>query len=616
MFWSMSAFSQLEKSGMDSTDLQEAVVRGHHSEWSRSSATALDSGVLLNYQGSSLSDVLAMAQPLHLKSYGNSGLATISYRGLDATSLNLIWKGVKLNSSFNGSVDFSTIPAFFFDQAQFFSNTSSSYSQAGAIGADMVIGSSKVPAKKESEVFVKAGSFQSYALGFKTSGGFGNQRYSTKIFGSTSENNYPIQPIFQTGTKEENKLQNAAFANLGFMHEHAFKFKSSLLEASIWLQKNDRELPPTLLEAASVKNQHDRQGVLAINWVKSFKSAKLSLNNSVVSHSQNYIDSNANIDSHLERLVIQNSAEFKGKIDKALLFYTQWTSVYAQAKTDNYTGLKTQWYGSQNSSLKFYRKRLRAQAGFRSLTSTGQTVFLFPYASAQFKFKRKIRLYFASEKAGRLPTLNELYWEPGGKPDLKPMTSWKHELGLVFQYKKFRFEQVAYQTDVENNIQWLPQNGIFAVYQSDALFVSGTETHLQYERRFARLNVVTNLTYNNTQSKSGGSPANSIVGATSRRQVAFVPIHTGAFSLTVSSKNFFALYMYSLTSKRNVNAQDDLDGYYLHDISLGYRYKQMIVMAKARNISGLEYYVLPYRPMPGRNFAFTTNYTIPHTKEK
>jgi len=61
----------------------------------------------------------------------------------------------------------------------------------------------------------------------------------------------------------------------------------------------------------------------------------------------------------------------------------------------------------------------------------------------------------------RIPTLNDLYWMPGGNPDLKPETGFSWDATIVTEpyigNLRMKFEATYYRMDIDNWIMWIPK---------------------------------------------------------------------------------------------------------------------------------------------------------------
>ena len=96
--------------------------------------TSLDTMVLHQNVALSMSDILTAHSPLYVKSYGRATESTVEFRGTSPAHTQVLWNGMKINSPMLGTVDFSTIPAFFIDQANLFHGASSLTLTGGGLG--------------------------------------------------------------------------------------------------------------------------------------------------------------------------------------------------------------------------------------------------------------------------------------------------------------------------------------------------------------------------------------------------------------------------------------------------------------------------------------------------
>ncbi|MEJ2544993.1 MAG: TonB-dependent receptor, partial [Calditrichaceae bacterium] len=73
------------------------------------------------------------------------------------------------------------------------------------------------------------------------------------------------------------------------------------------------------------------------------------------------------------------------------------------------------------------------------------------------------QLYLTGSKNYRIPTFNELYWQPGGNENLHPEKSLNFETGFEIKshtspYLFYNFQTALYQNIVKDQIKWLPDN--------------------------------------------------------------------------------------------------------------------------------------------------------------
>jgi len=77
-----------------------------------------------------------------------------------------------------------------------------------------------------------------------------------------------------------------------------------------------------------------------------------------------------------------------------------------------------------------------------------------------FMERRKRELDIHLKRIFRLPTMNDLFWSPGGNPNLIPESGWDLKTSFSLQNKRNIFKFEAFAGRLNNGIIWRP-NGIF-----------------------------------------------------------------------------------------------------------------------------------------------------------
>jgi iron complex outermembrane receptor protein len=111
------------------------------------------------------------------------------------------------------------------------------------------------------------------------------------------------------------------------------------------------------------------------------------------------------------------------------------------------------------------------------------TIFL-PRAGINFIIK-DWQLFISSGYNFRVPTLNELYWQPGGDPNLKPEKSMAYEAGAGYSWKgvlKGKINLSFYYTNLDEMIRWYPTNtGLWRPKNLDRVVSKGMEVLLKFD---------------------------------------------------------------------------------------------------------------------------------------
>ncbi len=71
-------------------------------------------------------------------------------------------------------------------------------------------------------------------------------------------------------------------------------------------------------------------------------------------------------------------------------------------------------------------------------------------------FGEALRLKAAAGRAFRAPTFNDRFWQPGGRPDLRPEYGWTYDAGLAGQAGLVQAEATGFWSEITDQIVWTP----------------------------------------------------------------------------------------------------------------------------------------------------------------
>jgi len=222
----------------------------------------------------------------------------------------------------------------------------------------------------------------------------------------------------------------------------------------------------------------------------------------------------------------------------------------------------------------------------------------------------------------RWASLNDLYWKPGGNPNLLPETGFTLEVLSEIKWKKnnrlFSWNGKGYWGKMANYILWLPSGNLWEPSQQPNSLQYGITNRLewQYEGEKSQIQV---WGQHNFQFAGDGISENSW---------AYVPTHQGQSGLVVQQKfktigklgmpiqiglNLMGQY----TSERftSEDQQQNLPEYLLFDIGMqgqiplnnGSFFRLGIY---CHNIANQSFETILRRPQPGRHFSLQLTYQI------
>ena len=212
----------------------------------------------------------------------------------------------------------------------------------------------------------------------------------------------------------------------------------------------------------------------------------------------------------------------------------------------------------------------------------------------------------------RFPGFNDLYWQPGGNPNLKSEQTKEIESNLSsnFIYRKLDFSGKIslYKRWITNQIVWIPGEFYWYAQNFKNTQSQGLETEINIKLIASKeLTLTTNFKSNYIDAFNIQSPKN---------QLAYVPRYQYHWNQHFNFKNWSINYGGDYTSFRYVSLDNKyyLPQYILHQLGISKIFNLKSVQLKTnfliRNLTNIQYQIIALRPMPGRNFelSLTINY--------
>jgi iron complex outermembrane receptor protein len=229
-----------------------------------------------------------------------------------------------------------------------------------------------------------------------------------------------------------------------------------------------------------------------------------------------------------------------------------------------------------------------------------------------------IKLNFA--KNSRIATLNDLYWSPGGNPDLRNESGYIAEITLdlsttVAGSVKIGTDLTFYHNRISDLIQWRP--GEYSYWQADNvddLVSKGMEANINIMFHGPSYNFKMMSGYTHIISGSNGKES---TGSSGRRlQLIYVPADMFNTFIRAEWKKFYSTVRFNYTGKRFVDADNTiyLSPYTVTDLDAGIKLTLKKTLTDIRmgveNIFNIDYQNIAYYPMPRRNFTASVLFQI------
>lgn len=641
--------------------------------------TPFDSAMLKENVALSMADVLAFNSSVFVKSYGRATLSTVAFRGTSPSHTQVTWNGMRINNPMLGMTDFSTIPAYFIDQASLLHGTSSVNETGGGLGGLVRLGTlPDVPEGFNAQYVQGIGSFSTFDEFVRVTYGNDHWSSSTRAVYSSSPNDYEYTNhdkkvniydddhniVGQYHPKERNR--SGSFKDFHILQEVYYNtLRGDRFGVNAWFVNSNRELPMLTTDYGKASDFENRQrehtfrGILSwdhnrSNWRTGVKGgyvhtwmgydykrevapdnwAVMTRSRSKVNTIYGQIDGEynparrwyftANVSAHQhfvrsedKNIILQEGGNGivgydKGRIELSGAFSAKWQ---ATDRIGMSLVLREEMFGEKWAPLTpaFFIDGLVARRG---------NVMLRASVSRNHKF----------------PTLNDMYFLPGGNPDLRSEEGWTYDAGMSFDIGGESLESGSraialggsvtwFDSHIDDWIIWLPTTkGFFSPRNVKKVHAYGIEVKGNMALRPAKGWLIDlNGSYSWTPSINEGekmSPADMSVG----KQLPYVPKHSASVTGRLSWQSWSFLYKWAYYSERFTMSSNDytltghLPDYFMSNVSLekGLSFKPLDMQLKlaVNNLFNEDYMSVLSRPMPGINFEFFIGITPKFRKKK
>ena len=623
--------------------------------------TKFDSVVLKENIALSIADVLTFNSSIFVKSYGRATLSTVAFRGTSPSHTQVTWNGMRINNPMLGMTDFSMIPSYFIDDASLLHGTSSVSETGGGLGGAVKL--STKPAQNNGfglQYVQGVGSFKTFDEFLRLTYGNKNWQLSTRAVYSSSPNEYK----YRNHDKKENiyddnhniigqyypveRNRSGSFKDLHILQEAYYNSDSGeRFGLSAWYINSNRELPMLTTdygEAAEFDNrqrEHTFRGVLSwdhlrSNWKVAAKAGYI--------HTWMAYDYKRDAGNGIMTSMTRSRSKvntFYGQADGEYYIGSKWlftASLSAHQHLVESRDKNIILQQGDKAIIGYDKGRIElsgsVSAKWRPTERVGVSVVLreemfgtewTPFIPALFvdgvlSKRGNIVAKASVSRNYRFPTLNDLYFLPGGNPDLKKESGWTYDAGLSFAIGNEGVYSLSgsaswFDSHVDNWIIWLPTTkGFFSPRNIKSVHAYGVEMEADLAVALSEdWHLGLDGTFSWTPSINEGepmSPADKSVG----KQLPYVPEISATLTGELSYRTWSLLYKWCHYSERYTMSSNDLSlsgnlpPYYMSNITLEKRFSlawaDLSLKGAVNNLFDEEYLSVLSRPMPGINFEF------------
>lgn len=622
--------------------------------------TRIATRVLHDNIASQMSDALKFGTSIYVKEYGRATLSTVAFRGTSPSHTQVTWNGMKINSPMLGMVDFSMIPSYFIDDTSLLHGTSSVNATGGGLGGSVVLSTKPADAKGFGLQYIQGiGMWKTFDEFLRLTYGDEHWQTSTRVVYSSSDNDFKYrnymkkQNIYDDDKNiigqyypiERNK--SCAFHDFHILQEVYYNTgKGNRFGLQAWYLDSRRGVPMLNVDYKEdsdyVNEQREQTFRGIVSWDRISKNLKLGAKAGYIHTWLGYDYSRDLGNGEMARMIESRSyvntaygsfdAEYS--IGKKWLFtatlsahqhfvksqdrniITQdgnWATVgydKARAELSGYVSVK--WRPMERFGMSV---ALREEMYGKEWTPVIPAFFLDGVLSKRGNIIAKASV----SRNYRFPTLNDLYFLPGGNPDLKKEHGFTYDCGVEFTVGKagkykLHGEATWFDSYIDDWIVWLPSfKGFWEPKNIKEVHAYGVELkgslNVEFNRDWA-LSVDGNFSW--TPSINHGDPINWADEAIGK-QLVYVPEISAAVNGQLTYRTWSLGYKWCHYSERFTTSSNETATkigrvlpYYMSDVSLekklSFGWSDFSLKLMVKNIFDEEYESVLSHPMPGINF--------------
>lgn len=630
--------------------------------------TRLDSAVLKEHIALSLADVLTFNSSIFVKQYGRATLSTVAFRGTSPSHTQVTWNGMRINSPMLGMTDFSMIPSYFIDDASLLHGTSSVGETGGGLGGAVKLSTKPVEADGFGLQYIQGiGSFKTFDEFLRLTYGNEHWQVSTRAVYSSSANDFKYrnynkkENIYDDDRKivgtyypvEHNK--NGAFRDFHVLQEIYYNTGcGDRFGLQTWYLDSKRGLPMLSVDYradnAYLNEQRERTFRGILSWDHLRSNYKIGLHAGYIHTWQGYDFSKDKGNGTMVGMIRSRSkvntfygqAEGEYSIGRRWLFTVNLSvhQHFVESRDKNVLELNSQSLAQGNNkkvvvgydrgrtelsayvSVKWMpTERLGLSAALREEMYGEEWSPVIPAFFADYLLSKRGNVVAKASVSRnyRFPTLNDLYFLPGGNPDLQKEHGITYDAGVSFavgKTAKYTLSGSAtwFDSYIDDWIVWLPTfKGFWTPKNVKQVHAYGVELKADATIQLSKdWQLGADASFSWTPSINRGDPADWADKAIGK-QLVYVPEYSASATGRLSYRSWRLVYKWCYYSERFTTSDNDMKSkiarvlpYYMNNISLeklfSPHWAELSVKCAINNLFDEEYESVLSRPMPRMNF--------------
>lgn len=545
-----------------------------------------------------LTEILNFNTPIYFKENGYGMVSSPSFRGTTASQTSVLWNGISINSGFLGQTDFNTVSSLGYDEIKIKPGGGSVAHGSGAIGGSVHLRQNMAFNQGlHAALLFGYGSFNTLKMGAEVKHSTEHLSFKIGYNRNSSDNDYEVEDLNYTN-------YNGQFWNNALNTNFAYKINAKN-QISLFLEGYQDERHFSLTEPTANKTKYQNRNARSLlqyendsEWMQNI--VRVAWLNEYWEYFQN-LEREAFSLGELSTFLVKYDGIFHLNSTMDISLFGEKTFANATGEGGGINQVKR---NAGNAGVMFSHQiqpELFYEVGLRKeMNSDYESPLLFSFGVKMTPAKWYI-IKTQISKNFRVPTFNDLYWEPGGNPDLNSENSLQFEFNneLSFHRQKINFN--IYQNDIDDMIRWVPGiTGFWAPENVDKVRTYGYEIYTEFHKKWQNHHFQLNSSYAYTKA----------INKETNKQLPYVPNYKINGTLHHTYQNFSwyvqGLWVDKIYTTTNESVDLQLDDYAVFNFGLNYEIgnkPKLNFGGYIKNLWNRAYEAYPYRVMPPRNYG-------------
>ena len=589
------------------SDTLKAVLIEASKQYNQLTKDVIASQQLDQSIATSITDVLSKNSLIYVKDYGLGGSSTFSIRGLGSANASVVWNGLNISSLTLGLSDISIISKNLWNKISVIQSNNASIIGSGANNGAVIL-ENNVQFNTMNRLKLS----QSYGSYFNNQTDvnyvFATERWfiNPRLYYNASRNNFEYSDINQNFQRRmHNKTHNH-----GFCTDMGMRISpKDVIKGSIWYNDSYKEIPNSILGTLDSANQRDKFFKFNFTYLRQMEASGLRIYVTASKDQLFYVNNGISINSNFKTFNKLLGMDYTISVHQYHNFNFNVLLNHQTINTNNYLLPINRLFLMPLMSHSYTKNKISITTQFRLEYSTKERVLpIVPTLNFNYQIAKSITIQTILARNFRRPTLNDLYWNPGGNLNLKIEDGVHGEMGIDIDFKKKNasLNINLFYDALKNQIIWQPYGLYWQPFNKKQTESKGVivKYHQNYKINAASaISMIAQYQFIYSVDKQTSFT------------LPYIPNHSALINATYTHKKLSIWLINNYKSRRFItnDEQNSLTPYLITDWGASYQFNTALhskskISVNVNNLFNTQYSTIAWYHMPTRYII--GNYTI------